>query len=103
VVAGTFTTTITLGAGEPNETTLNTPFEFERNIFVARYDANGRLEAAMRVPAISGACDAALVPGGSVLVAGWLADSATLYDVTGAPVRVSSAGAEDAFLARVAF
>ncbi len=103
VVAGTFTTTITLGAGEPNETTLNTPFEFERNIFVARYDANGRLEAAMRVPAISGACDAALAPGGNVLFAGWLAGSATLYDVTGAPVRVSSAGAEDAFLARVAF
>ncbi len=103
VVAGTFTTTITLGVGEANQTTLAAPFEFDRNIFVARYDANGRLQAAARVPGISAAHDTGVVPGGDVLVAGWLAGGATLRDVTGAAIPVSAAGGIDAFLARLAF
>ena len=88
VVAGTFTTTITLGAGEPNETTLNTPFEFERNIFVARYDANGRRgghAGAGHQRRVRCRSRARRQRAGRR----WLADSATLYDVTGAPVRVS--------------
>ena len=103
VLAGTFTTRITLGAGETNETTLNSTFEYESNLFLARYSAAGRLEAAMRVPAIGGASDVSITPAGGVLLAGWIAGDATLYDSTGAPLRVSSMGAEDAFVARVLF
>jgi hypothetical protein len=103
VLAGTFTTSITLGAGEANETTLNTAFAYESNLFLARYNAAGRLEAAMRVPAIGGASDVVISPAGGVLAAGWIAGGTTLYDTTGAPLRVSSMGAEDAFVARVVF
>ena len=103
IVAGTFTTTITLGAGEANETTLTADSEFDRNIFVARYSGDGHLRAAARVPAISTALDAGVVPGGDVLVAGWLAGRATLRDTAGVTIPIASAGAKDAFLARMDF
>lgn len=103
IVAGTFTTTITLGVDEATETTLATDRELDRNIFVARYNNDGRLETAVRVPAISAAYDAGVVVGGDVLVAGWVTGAATLRDLTGAAIPVSSAGAKDAFLARLVF
>jgi len=103
IVAGSFMTAITFGVDEANETTLLTDREFDRNIFVARYNGDGRLETAVRVPAISAASDVGVMWGGDVLVAGWVAGGATLDDVTGAPIPIRSAGAKDAFLARLAF
>jgi hypothetical protein len=103
VVAGTFTTALTLGVDEPNETTLMADFEFDRNIFVARYNAAGRLEAAERVPAISAAFDVGVVPGDEVLVAGWVSGASTLRSTTGATIPIRAAGEADAFLARLDF
>jgi len=51
VVVGTFHASLTLGQGEPNETTLEVPADYETSIgvFAARFDTDGRLAWAKRL------------------------------------------------------
>ena len=102
-VAGTFTTAITLGPGEANETTLLTDREYDRNIFAAWYDADGLLDRAMRIPAVSAAFGAGVLPSGNVMVGGWIAEPMSFLDSNGLTISIAPEGSKDAFLARLAF
>jgi uncharacterized delta-60 repeat protein len=49
VVTGYFGSIATFGAGEPNETVLNSDDEYDTDIFIARYNPDGSLAWAKRV------------------------------------------------------
>jgi hypothetical protein len=99
-VVGYFKGSATFGKSEPNETVVNSAGDYD--IFIARYNPDGTLRWAKRAGGVgddSGLKVAALSDG-STVVTGYFTGSATFGQGDPGETILTSAGEEDAFLAR---
>ena len=102
LVTGQFQGRATFGPGDPGETVLTSAGE--EDIFVAEYDADGRLLRASRTGGVSAdiGSEVAVLPDGGVLVAGSFSDTVAFGQGEPNQTILASAGGSDSFLATYA-
>ncbi|MFQ5542731.1 MAG: DUF1565 domain-containing protein [Nitrospiria bacterium] len=100
VITGFFSSTIHLGAGEENETSLRS--EGRSEIFIARYNANGTLSWAKRAGGTGSESGLALATfsDGSAVVTGRFSQTIVFGDAEPDETELSSIGNDDIFIAR---
>ena len=102
--SGIYTGPATFGAGEPNETTLDTTTPFYGDVFVARYSADGALEWVHRAGGDEhervGRIEAH--PDGGVVITGYFYGTAVFGPGDANETPLTSLGVDDVFIARYA-
>ena len=100
VVTGIFASSATFGPGEPNSTSLSSAGG--RDVFVAKYNTNGTLAWAKRAGGTSDdyAYGVAALPDNTTVVTGYYTDAASFGPGESGQKALTSAGAEDIFVAR---
>lgn len=103
VLAGSFHDSMTLGEGEPNETTL-TSADADHDAFAALYGADGLLEDAVNAGGAGdqGAYAIVTLSDGGWTVVGWFVDTIVLGEGEPNETTLTSTGTDDLFVARFA-
>ena len=102
LLTGNFALSAVFGAGEPNETTLDSAGETD--MFVARYAPDGTLVWAKRGGSVErdGGTGIAVLPSGVVLASGWFDETATYGQGEANETGLISRGSTDVMIAKYA-